>query len=224
MGMFDTVVIEGLKLKTTPEVKKYLQQSSAEIPTDFQTKGLENALRTYKIDSKGQFWAHLAKETGKKIPYKNPFSHWTDNRSFLEKLYYKSKQSAFKAPKTVAEMKYVWTKQNTTNTFEIYTYSEIAGRYVDISYNVEVVSGKLKKIELRDSKIESISEAKARAQRNKEWENKMKQNFDARNKFVSQWYYPILKEIYNPTALLLRLSFQKLSSWLASASYRIRGI
>lgn len=224
MGMFDTVVVEGLKLKSTATVDKFLKANNAELPNDFQTKDLVNALRTYKIDSNKQVWCQVPKETGKRIPYKPLFAGWTDNRSFIERLILNSKLKGVKTPKTSPEIKYVWVKEKITNTFEMYTYTEIGGRYLDVSYEVRVIDGIVKNIELKDSKIEPEAEAKARHARNHEWEENMKINFDRRNKFVSKWYYPIIKETYNPLVFLFRLALQKLANALTRWSYRLHGV
>lgn len=228
MGLFDTVVIEGLKLKTSAEVNNLLKQNTASVPTEFQTKDLDCSLSTYKIDSKGQFWVHFPKETGKKKPYESPFRDWRDNRSFIERLYFKItdkvKYSTFKAPRYVPEIKYVWQKQNTTNTFELYTSEQVGGRYIELSYDVQIVNGKVKKITLKRSEVESVKEAEERKARNEEWDINMKKKFEARNKFVSKWYYPFIKETYNPTIFFLRLALQGIASKLTKLSYRLNGV
>jgi hypothetical protein len=52
MGMFDTVIVEGLKLKAPKEVFSYLKTNNSEFPVEFQTKDLENFLGNYKINAK----------------------------------------------------------------------------------------------------------------------------------------------------------------------------
>ena len=67
MGMFDTVIIEGLKLEQPKEIAAYLKSIDAVITNDFQTKDLDNCLGTYKIDSSGQLFEATRVPTGKKI-------------------------------------------------------------------------------------------------------------------------------------------------------------
>lgn len=227
--MYDTVIVEGLKLKTTPEIKSWLKQNNASLPNEFQTKGLDNALLTYKIDSNGQLWINARKETGRKIPYKNNFENWKDNRSFLERLYtrYFSSFGALtnaKPPRLIAEIKYVWQKVNVTNTIEIYDYVEIGGRYVDVSYITKIVDGKLKSIKLNEGKLEPVSEAKERKARDEAWEQKMKETFVKRKEFTSKWYYPILKETYNPFIFFSRLLVQKICNKIVTWSYKWTGV
>lgn len=227
MGMYDTVVVEGLKLKTPPEVTSYLKSNNASLSKDFQTKDLENILRTYKIDSKGQIWAHLPVKTGKKIPYTSPLRDWEDNRSLLERLYtkYKYKTSFLhQAPETVDEIKHVWRRQKITNTFDIYTFEEINGRYVDVQFKVEAINGKIKKIELVSGSIEPIGEAKERLLRNQEWDIKLQENIRKHREFTSRWFYPIIKETYNPFIFFSRLGLQKLSNLLSKWALSLRGV
>ena len=225
MGMFDTVVIENLKLQTSAEIKKFLKDNNASLPSEFQTKDLDCSLRTYKIDSKGQIWAHIPKKTGKKIPYKTPFDGWKDNRSFLERLYFKIILKSYgKAPRYVTEHVHVWQKQKLTNTFEIYTYEEISGRYVELGYDVKAVNGRVKSITPKTSNIESSSAAAKRKKDNQEWEIKMKQSFDNRNAFVSKWYYPFIKETYNPFVFFSKKAIQAICNYIVKLTYRWNGV
>lgn len=225
MGLFDTVVIEGLKLKTSAEVSKFLKENGAATPAEYQTKDLDCTLRTYKVDGKGQLWLHAPHETGKRIPYTRPFAGWTDNRSWLERLYFKCKYATLPAaPKTVPEIKHVWQKEKLTNTCEIYTYEEIGGRYVDISYKLEIVDGKVRSIRPGESKIEPVADAQSRKAQNAIWENNMKQNFAKRNAFVSKWYYPVLKQTYNPLVFFTKLIVQNICNKIVQWTHRWHGI
>ena len=73
MGMYDTVIVEGLKLKTSKEVAAFLKANSAKLPSEFQTKDLENFLATYYINEAGQIFETVYKPTGKKKEYVDPF-------------------------------------------------------------------------------------------------------------------------------------------------------
>jgi len=225
MGMFDTVVVEGLKLKTSTQVSSFLRESNSTLPSDFQTKDLENALYTYKIDKNGQTWVNTPIETGKRIPYKLFSSDWTDNRSFFERLYFKFKyRSLGNSPKTRPEIIHKWRKTKTTNTIEMYSYKEINERYLDISFEVKIVEGKVKSITQTSATIESILEAKKRKARNQEFENNMKEQFARRNEFVSKWYYPILKETINPLLFFTRLAIQNACQKIISWTYRWKSL
>jgi len=229
MGMFDTVVIENLKLPSLPkEVSSYLKSNNKQVPSEFQTKDLDNTLSTFTVDSSGQIFVTEYKPTGKKIPYNSPFTGWTDNRSFLERLYFKfiQRQLDKKHPvlKTVDERKPVKIKVKTTSTFGIYTYEEVGGRYLDIEFNVIAVEGKVKKINLIKAEIESEKAAKARKKQNEEFEQKLSTSIAKRNAFRAKWYYPIVKEIYNPFVFFSTKIIQKICHKISNLTYRWTGV
>lgn len=229
MGMFDTVVIEGLKLPTlTKEVNSYLKKVGKSLPNDFQTKDLDNSLSTYTIDSKGQIYLTEYKPTGKKIPYESPFANWTDNRSFIERMYFKLQHrhlnKKYSLPRFTEERKPVKVKTKITNTFEVYNYEQIDGRYVDVSFIITAIDGKVTKISLNKAEIESEKEARERIKRNEEFDVRMALNIDRQRKFRSQWYYPILKETYNPILFLSSKLVQAACNWLIKQTYRWRGV
>ena len=89
MGLFDTIVNNGFKLKVPREVSSFLKANNAEIPDEFQTKDLDNCLTTFKLYPNGRLLELTRKPTGRKIKYKNPFEGWKDNRPLLEKIYHK---------------------------------------------------------------------------------------------------------------------------------------
>jgi hypothetical protein len=225
MGMFDTVVVEGLKLKTSTQVSSFLRENNSALPSDFQTKDLENALYTYKIDKDYQLWVNTPVETGKRIPYKPFFSDWKDNRSFLERLYFKFKYRTLgNSPKTRPEITHKWRRTKKTNTIEMYSYKEINERYLDISFEVKIVEGKVKSITQTSATIESILEAKKRKARNQEFENNMKEQFVRHNEFASKWYYPILKETINPLLFFTRLAIQNICQKIINWTYRWKSL
>jgi len=223
--MFDTVIVEDLKLKTSTEISKFLKENNTDLPNDFQTKDLDNSLATYKIDKNYQFWVNTPVETGKRVTCKPLFMNWKDNRSFLERLYFKFKYRPFTStPKSRPEIVYKWQKAKTTNTIEIYSYKEINERYVDISFSVKIIDGKIKSIDQLSATIESVAEAKKRKARNQEFEKNIKEQFDKRNKFVSRWYYPVLKETINPLIFFTRLAIQAICQKIISWTYRWKSL
>ena len=221
MGMFDTVVVEGLKLKTSKEVKDFLKENNADLPNDFQTKDLDNTLSTFKIDKNYQLWASVPKETGKRISYGSLFSGWKDNRSFLERIYYKFKyKSLGNVPKTRPELIYTWQKVKITNTIEIYSYKEINDRYLDVCFIAKIIDGKVKSIKQHTATIESVNESKKRKARNQEFDENMEKQFVRRKEFTSKWYYPVLKETWNPIVFFSRLLIQKVCQKINTWTYR----
>ena len=101
----------------------------------------------------------------------------------------------------------------------MYSYKEISERYLDISFEVKIVNGKVKSITQTSATIESILEAKKRKARNQEFENNMKEQFVRHNEFVSKWYYPILKETINPLLFFTRLAIQNICQKIISWTY-----
>jgi len=229
MGMFDTVVIENLKLPSLPrEVSLFLKSNNKQVPSEFQTKDLDNTLSTYTIDSSGQISVTEYRPTGKKIPYNSPFSGWTDNRSFLERLYFKfihrQIDKKHPSPKTVDERKPVKVKTKITSTFNLYTYDEVGGRYLDIEFSVVAVEGKVKKINLIKAEVESEKSARSRKKQNEEFEQKLSLSIANRNAFRAKWYYPIVKEIYNPFVFFSSKIIQKICHKISNLTYRWTGV
>ena len=229
MGMFDTVVIEGLKLPNLPkEINSYLKATNSLLPNDYQTKDLENFLSTYTIDKKGQIYLTEYKPTGKKIPYQSPFQNWTDNRSFLERVYFNIRNRHLNTkhplPKFTEERKAVKVKTNITQTFKIYNYVEIVNRYIDVGFEVTAVKGKVVKISLSNAKIEPEKDARARHKNNEEFDKKMASDFEKRRIFKSKWYYPVLKEVYNPFVFFSSKAIQGICSWIIKQTYRWHGV
>jgi len=225
--MFDTVVIDGLKLKAPKEVTSFLKSNNAKFPSEFQTKDLDNFLSTYKINVDGQIYQEVRKLTGKRVPYKNPFDSWKDNRPLLERIYWKIKykDSSYSLDnRLVEEVKLVNVKSKLTETFEIYTIEEVSGRYLELSYSVKAVDGKVKTVHLNKWSIESEKDSKKRNEENKEFQDKMNRSFAAQKEFRSKWYYPVLKETYNPFIFFSRLLVQKICNKIITWSYRWTGV
>lgn len=227
MGMFDTIIIEGLKLKAPKEVTSFLKENSAEFPSEFQTKDLFCALSTYKIKENGAVYLEERKPTGKKIPYKEPFNNWKDKRSLLEKLYWyfkNKKYNAYSKRRFVDETKSVFVKHKLTNTFTMLSYDEIGGRYLTLDYEIKAVDGKVENARLLKWSLETEREASKRHKLDNEFKQKMESSFSKRNEFQSKWYYPILRETYNPFIFFLRIAVQKICNTLVRWSYRWTGV
>ena len=226
MGLFDTIVIEGLKLKTPAEVKSYLQTADKQLPNDFQTKDLNNGMITYYIDANSQMHVEHYVETGKRIKRDNFWEKWPDNRSFLERLFFRIKNKSLDnaLSQTVPEFKKIKKKYDGTHTFNFYTYEEIAGRYLDIEYKAQAVAGKVKKIELVKYEIESVAAANKRKADREVFDKKMQESFEARKRFTATWYYPVLREVYNPIVFAARSTVQWVCQKIITWSYRWRGV
>ena len=224
MGMFDDVIVEGLKLETPKKLQKYFEDSNTDLPKGFQTKDLDNCLSTYTIDNKGQIYLTEYKPTGKKVPYVPLSLGWTDRRSFLEKLFFNQKNRKYPLPKFTDERKAVKTKTNLTQTFEIYTYEEVGGRYVDLTYTVTAVSGKAKNIKLANWNIEDAKVAAKRHASETEFNKNMEDSFLKRKTFQNKWYYPVIKETYNPFVFFTRMLIQKTCHKIINWSNRWYGV
>lgn len=223
MGMFDTVVVEGLKLPELPKnIKTFLSANNSKLPSDYQTKDLDNCLSTYNIDKHGQIYLTVYKPTGKKEPYKDIFESIRDNRSFLEKLYYNYKFRHLNKtrPKFITVKKPYKEKTGLSGVFNIYNYAEIAGRYIDVEFELVAEKGKVIKTKLIKTDIESENNSKKRRARDDEYNKKFQKSIDARKKFTSSWYYPVLKEVLNPTIFFSKLTIQaicnKILKWTNS--------
>lgn len=229
MGLFDTVIVEGLKLKTSKEVCKLLRDNNCEFPKEFQTKDLGSSMVTFFLTKEGYVYENVRKPTGKKVPYKIPSFDFVDKRSFLEKLYFKCRNKILfpdiaSKDSLIEEIKTVKQKSKFTNTFNIYTLEEVGGRYLDLEYCVKVIEGKIKSIKPLNWSIESQKDAEKRHKNNIEFQKKLAEDISKRRKLHSKWYYPLIKETYNPFIFFLRLTVQKLCNKLVTWSYRWTGV
>lgn len=195
MGLFDSFSIEGFKLKQPKEVSSYLKKNNAEIK-EFQSKDLDSVMARYSIDSKGQIFGIQHKLTGKKVRWNNPFEKWRDNRSFLERMYNKVQTS--KASRMIDETKEVQVKSKLNSTFNIYSYDNIAGRHVSLDYLITATNGKVTRAKLISWEIESELSAAKREKADAVWKARFDEEARVHAEFRSKWYYPILKETYNP--------------------------
>lgn len=224
--MFDTIIVEGLKLKAPKEVTSFLKANNAELPTEFQTKDLENSLGTYKINAKGDVYREERKPTGKKIPFDLPFKNWEDNRPWLERVYYKFKYKNHTKEeiKFVDETKPVFAKVKFTNTFTMLAVEDVSGRSLVLDYEVKVIDGKVKSTKLVEWSLESEKDAQKRKQDNDEFLLQMDKTINKRRELRSKWYYTILKETYNPFIFFTRKAVQAACNALVRWSYRWTGV
>jgi hypothetical protein len=226
MGMFDTIVVEGLKLKAPKEVTSFLKANNAKLPTEFQTKDLDNVLGTYKLNAKGDVYREERRPTGKKIPYELPFLNWKDNRSYVERIYWKFKHKEYKKEdiKLIDETKPIFVKTKFTDTFVMLAVEEIGGRNLVLDYEVKVIDGKVKSTKLLEWSLESEKDAQKRKQDNDEFFLKMDKSIAKHKELKSKWYYPILKETYNPFIYFSRLITQAICNSIIRWSYRWTGV
>ena len=229
--MYDTVIIEDLKL--LPELPKtitsYIKNSSVDLAPDFQTKDLENALLTFYIDKNGNLFEERRVPSGRRVKRTPLWEAWKDNRTFLERIYFKfiDKKyltSPYKKFKTMPEFKTVKKRSTLTQTFNIYTFHDVKGRYLDLEYSVEVIKGKVKDVKLVKSNLESEKDSEKRRKQNAEFDKKMLATIEARRVFTSKWYYPILREVYNPIVFFGRKIVQYVCTKIINWTYRWRSI
>ena len=228
MGMFDTVIVEGLKLKAPKEVTSFLKANNADFPIEFQTKSLENFLGTYKINSKGNIFKEERKPTGKKIPYELPFANWKDNRPWLERVYWKFKHKEHlkeeESIKLIDETKPVFVKVRLTNTFTMLAVEDVSGRRLLLDYEVKAIDGKVKSTKLLEWSLESEKDAQKRRKDNEEFELQMDRSITKHRELKSKWYYSILRETYNPFIFFSRKAVQAICNSLIRCSYRWTGV
>jgi hypothetical protein len=229
MGLFDTVVIQGLKLKQPAELKNYLRQHNAIIDNDFQTKDLDNTLSTYYVKEDGQFYETILVETGKQIAWEPlPFANqqpWLEkafNKFLLSKYFNKYSLDYINKPRSNLHPERVpkIVKSKITQTIAIYEYREIGGRYVELEYELKIVDGKVKSHKLLQFNLEDEKEANERreqsAQRDKEWDLVHARRRD----FQSRWYYPLFREVVNPLIYLAASLTRKLAEKVSSNTHR----
>jgi hypothetical protein len=226
MGMYDTVIVEGLKLKAPKEITSFLKDNNAELPTEFQTKDLENVLGTYKLNAKGDIFSEERRPTGKKIPYELPFLNWKDSRSWLERVYFKFKFKKYEKEdiKLIDETKPIFVKTKFTNTFTMLAVEEISGRNLTVDYEVKVIDGRVKSTKLLKWSLESEKDALKRKQDSDEFLLQMDRSIAKHRELKSKWYYPILKETYNPFIFFSRLIAQAICNSIIRWSYHWTGV
>lgn len=223
--MFDTVIIDGLRLDRSPQLEEFLQKQNAPFPQEFQTKDLENCLVTYKLDTNGQWYEHVRKNTGKKILWKNPMLDVTRDESWLEKLYWHLKLKKLdRSPLWVDEHYYEYEKRNLTSTLNIYAYDLVGDRYMSLEYELKIVDGQLVSHQQLMLEYETDQQVKERYEREKQQDEKLNRLSQQRKKLLKQWYYPFLKQIYNPLVFFLRLGLQQSGNVLAKTANHLRKV
>ena len=222
MGLFDTIVNNGFKLKLPREVTSFLKANGADIPDEFQTKDLENCLSTFKLFPNGRLLELTRKPTGRKVKYNSPFANWEDNRPLLEKIYHnifiksKYKDGNLLVDETID----VYEKSNLTADFEMYAYELIGGRYLALNFDVQAVKGIVKKAKLTRWELESEEDAASRTKQDNEWKEKMDKSFAKQKELRARWYYPLIKEIYNPLIFFTGLLIRNICTWLTNKTYK----
>ena len=220
--MFDDIHVEKLQVAAPKAIMQFLQQHDAVIPSDFQTKDLDSIMSQYTIQATGQRVVDEYVATGKTEPYV-PIS-MTDNRSFLERLYFDRMFPRSKIPMRKKVLKKVLKKVDFTKTFVMYCGEQVAGRYLSIDYTVTVVKGKVKSMVYLKHDLESEKDAKIRNAQSAQFTLKMDQSFAAHRLLRSRWYYPLLKEILNPAIFFTRLLVQKICGKVMHHSSHWHGV
>jgi ribosomal protein S24E len=222
MGMFDDIHVEKLKVSAPRAVMQFLQLHGAAMPCDFQTKDLDCIMAHYTILANGQMMVDAYVDTGKTEPYV-PIS-MTDNRSFLERLYFDLKFPRSKTPMRKKVLKKVLKKVDFTKTFVMYGGEQIAGRHLSIEYTVTVIKGKVKSIVYLKHELESEKAAKTRNALDAQFTLKMDASINAHRLLRSRWYYPLLKEILNPAIFFAKLFIQKICGKVLHCSSHWHGV
>ena len=222
MGMFDEIHVEKLQVSAPKVIMQFLQQHGAAIPNDFQTKDLDSIMSHYTIQANGQMMVDEYVDTGKTEPYV-PFS-MTDNRSFLERLYFDRMFPRSKIPMRKKVLKKVLKKVDFTKTFVMYCSEQVAGRYLSIDYTVTVVKGKVKSMVYLKHDLESEKSAKTRRELDDQFTLELDKSFAAHRLLKSRWYYPVLKEVLNPAIFFTRILVQKLCGKVMHCSNRWHGV
>lgn len=146
----------------------------------------------------------------------------------MERIYFKFKnknlEKKYPSLRLIDERRPKKIKTNLTNTFEIYTNSEINGRYVEVSYIIEAIKGKVDKIKLNQCVLEPLKTANLRKAEDKLFKEKLALNFEKNQKFKAKWYYPILKETYNPLVFFASKSIQTICNFIIKQTYRWHGV
>jgi len=226
MGLFDTVIIEKLKLEYPPEVDSFLKERNAEFPNDFQTKDLDCSMAMYKITEDGQLWHEQRVPNGKKVK-REPWPRFKQDLSWLETVYwdYREKQLDKKMNALYSEFDegydLVFKPSNVTTTINLYTFELIQDKYLTLDYEVILVGGKVVSSRLTHHEIETDEEKNNREIRDKELDENLTARRKALNKLHAQWYYPVIKEVYNPLVFLTSKSLQYIAERLKQLSYKL---
>jgi len=226
MGLFDTVIIEKLKLDYPPEVDSFLKERNAEFPNDFQTKDLDCSMASYKITEDGQLWHEQRIPNGKKVK-RNSWPKFNQDLSWLETLYFDYKEKQFDKKMNALYSEFdegydlVFKPSNVTATISLYTYELIKDKYLTLDYEVILVGGKVINSRLIHHEIETDEEKNNREIRDKELDENLAARRKAYKKLHAQWYYPIIKEVYNPLVFLTSKFLRYIADKLKQFSYKL---
>ena len=101
---------------------------------------------------------------------------------------------------------------------------EIGGRSLTLDYEVKVIDGKVKSTKLIEWSIESEKDAQKRRQDDEEFRLQTDRAIVKHREFKSKWYYPIIKETYNPFIFFSRLSVRAICNYIIRCTYRWTGV
>ena len=124
----------------------------------------------------------------------------------------------------VDETKPVFVKIKFTNTFAMLAVEEVGGRSLLLDYEVTVIDGKVKSTKLLEWSLESEEDAQKRKQDNDEFVLQTDRALAKHRELKSKWYYPVLKETYNPFIFFSRLTAQTICNSIIRWSYRWTGV
>jgi len=228
MGLFDTIVIDKLKLDYPPELDSFLKARNVELPTDYQTKDLDCSMSYYKITEDGQLWEEKRVPNGKKVK-REPWPKFsTKNQSWLEKLYnnYRDKKFEQQMNATYSEFDegydLVFQPSNVTATIYMYHFELVKDKYLTLDYEVILVGGKVVSSRLKEFEIETDEQQKEREIRDKKCHEESEARYQTVKAFQAKWYYPLIRELYNPFIFFLSKGFYALSLLFNKLSYRLR--
>ena len=111
---------------------------------------------------------------------------------------------------------------NTTATIYLYCFELIKDKYLTLDYEVILVGGKVVSSHLKEYEIETDQQQKEREERDKACQEKYAAFYEATKAFRSRWYYPVIREVYNPFIFFLSKGLLALSQICNKLSYSLR--
>jgi len=212
MGLFDTVTVDDVsKLPVPDEVQAFLKLHGETITHEFQSKDLDCCMGAYVLNTaQGILQEEHYEETGETEVTDALWTSLTANRnqSWLVRQYWQAKFKHLDQTRIIKKRKAVWHDSTSTGSFEMYTYYQVAGRYLDISFDVKLEHGKIQSITCKEHNLEPESEAQLRRAQDKAYKLRDDAEMAARSRFRAQWYYPMIREIYNPFVFFTKHALQ----------------
>jgi hypothetical protein len=101
---------------------------------------------------------------------------------------------------------------------------QICGRNLVLDYEVKAIDGKVKSTKLLEWSLESEKDAQKRHLDDEEFTLQIDRSLAKHRALKSQWYYPILKETYNPFIFFFRITVQAICNALVRWSYHWTGV